>query len=142
MDRKEAMILQHFYWPDIIDAVHKELNNCDTYQRKKWSNKKYGKLLAKLAEEILWNKLCVDIIGPYVIKRKFKKETLHIKVVTNIGPVTGWFEVVRYDNKISINIANLVETTWLSRYLIPIEITYDQEKGFIGYKFIKPLIET
>ena len=45
-----------------------------------------------------------------------------------INPVTGWFEVVQYDDKTAINIANLVETTWMSRYPRPIEITYDQGK--------------
>ena len=37
--------------------------------------------------------------------------------------------------------ANLVETTWLSRYPQPIEITYDQGKEFIGHEFRKFLIE-
>ena len=37
-----------------------------------------------------------------------------------INPVTGWFEVVLYDDKRAIIIANLVETTWLSRYPRPI----------------------
>ena len=59
-----------------------------------------------------------------------------------IDPVTGWFEVIRYDYKIAITIANLGETAWLSRYPRPIEITYDQGKEFIGHKFRKYLIET
>ena len=58
-----------------------------------------------------------------------------------IDPVTGWLGVVRYDDKIVITIANLVETTWLSRYPRPIKITYDQGKEFIGHEFIKSLIE-
>ena len=45
-----------------------------------------------------------------------------------IYPVTGWFEVVLYDDKRAITIANLVETSWLSIYPRPIEITYDQGK--------------
>ena len=45
-----------------------------------------------------------------------------------IDPVTGWFEVVRYYDKILITVKNLVETTWLSRYPRPIEIKYDQGK--------------
>ena len=45
-----------------------------------------------------------------------------------IDPVTGWLEVVRYDDKIVITIANLVETMWLSRYPRPIKVTYDQGK--------------
>ena len=58
-----------------------------------------------------------------------------------IDPVTGWFEIAQYEYKRAISIANLVETTWLSRYPRPIEITYDQGKEFIGYEFIKYLIE-
>ena len=73
MYRMEAMICQHFYWPNIRHAVRTEVSNCDTFQRTKQSNKKYGKLPAKLAEKIPWNKICVDLIGPYVIQRKVKR---------------------------------------------------------------------
>ena len=45
-----------------------------------------------------------------------------------IDPVTGWFEVVQYDDKRAITIANLVETMGLSIYSRPIEIMYDQGK--------------
>ena len=58
-----------------------------------------------------------------------------------IDPVTGWFVIVQYDDREAITIANLVETTWLSRYPIPIEIMYDQGKEFIGHEFRKSLIE-
>ena len=56
MDRMEEMIHQHYYCPDIRDVVRKYLTNCDTCQHTKQSNKKYGKLPAKLAEEIPQNK--------------------------------------------------------------------------------------
>ena len=45
-----------------------------------------------------------------------------------IDPVTGWFEITKYDNKGAIYIADLVENLWLTRYTISIEITHDQEK--------------
>ena len=73
MDITEAMLFQHLYWPGIRYSVRKEVTNCDAYQRKKLSNKKYSKLPDKLAEEILWNKICVDIIGPYGIRHNIKK---------------------------------------------------------------------
>ena len=76
----------------------------------------FVKLPAKLSEEIPCNKLCVDIIGPSAIRRQGKKENLHLKAVAVIDPVTGWFEIVQYDDKRAITIANLVETKWLSRY--------------------------
>ena len=31
MDRTEAMIRQHLYWPKIRDAVHKEVIHCDIF---------------------------------------------------------------------------------------------------------------
>ena len=128
MDRTEAMICQHVYWPDIRNYVRTEVSNCETCQHTKLSNKKYGKLPAKLAEEIPWNKICVDIIGTYDIRRKGKKENLHLKAVTVLDTLTGCFEVVRYDDQRAITIVNLVETTWLSGYPRPVELTYDQVK--------------
>ena len=58
-----------------------------------------------------------------------------------INPVMGQFEVTQYNDKIAISITNLVETTRLSRYPRPIEITYDQGSELIGHEFIKYLIE-
>ena len=40
-----------------------------------------------------------------------------------------------------ISLANLFETVWLYIYPRPMEITYDQGLEFIGYEFIKYLIE-
>ena len=59
-----------------------------------------------------------------------------------IDPVTGWFEIEKYEDKRAISIANLVETMWLYRYPRAIEITYDKVKGFISHDFRKSLIET
>ena len=58
-----------------------------------------------------------------------------------IYPVTGWFEITQYDEKIAISIANLVYTTWLTRYPRPMEIIYYQGSEFIGHDLIKYLIE-
>ena len=134
MVRNEAMSIQHVYWPDIIYTVCKDITNCDTCQCTKLPNKEYGKLPAKLAEEIPQNKLFVDLIWPYVIWQKCKKENLHLKSVAIIDIVTWWFEIEHYEDKRVISITNLVGTMWMSRYPRPIEITYYQEKGFIGHE--------
>jgi len=39
-------------------------------KEQKKSNKQYGYLPEKEAEAIPWEKLCVDLIGPYSIKNK------------------------------------------------------------------------
>ena len=81
-------------------------------------------------------------IKPYAIMIKVKKENVYPKAITMIDIITGRFEIVHYDDKRAIAIANLVETMWLSRYPIPIEITYDQGSEFIGLDIRKSLIET
>ena len=78
-------------------------------------NDKCGKIPAKIAEERPWNKLFVDLIVPYKIHRK-GKETLILKSVTVIDPITRWFEVTQNNNKKLMTIADLVETMWLVRY--------------------------
>ena len=141
MDITEAMICQHLYCPGNRNVVWKEITNCDTCQFTKKTKIKYSKLPAKEAEEIPWNKLCVNIIGPCVIIIKLHKEKLNLKAVTMIDPVTGWFKIMQYDDKRAISITNLVENTWLPRYPRPMEITCVQGSEFIGHEFRKYLIE-
>ena len=57
---KETMIHYYVYWYGIINTAQIEVTNCFTYQRTK--GQKYGKLTDKIAEEIPWNKLLVDLI--------------------------------------------------------------------------------
>ena len=135
------MICQHFYWPKIRDAVCKGVINYDNFQLTNRSNIIYGKLPAKLYAAIPWNKTRVDLIGTYVISKKGRKKIINLKTVKIIDPVTGCTEEAQNDDKRSISIAKLVETTWLSIYPRPIEIMYDQGLEFIGHKFRKYLIE-
>ena len=46
--------------------------------------------------------------------KKGQERKLTRKAVTMIDTVTGWFEIVQYEYKIAISIANLVKTTCLS----------------------------
>ena len=102
---------------------------------------KKNQLSARFDDEISGNEICVDLVVPYVIRRKGKKENLHLKAVNIIDNVTGWFEIAQYNDKKVISIANLVEITCVSRYSRPIELKYDQGSELIGHKFRKPLIE-
>ena len=95
---------------------------------------------ANIAEGIPRNKLCVGIIGPYVIIRKGKKENLNLKDANIIDTVTMWFLITEYNDKIVITITNLVETVWLKKYPWTTETIYDQRSEFIGHEFIKYLI--
>ena len=55
-----------------------------------------------------------------------KKEKLNLKAVKMIDHIIGQFKITQYNYKRVISFANLVENKWLSRYPIPMEITYDQ----------------
>ena len=88
MDRTEATIRKKLYWPDIRNDVRMEVTNCDTCKHTKPPHKKYSRLPAKLAEVKPRNKLCVELIVSYGIRRKVKKKNLHLKSVTMIDSVT------------------------------------------------------
>ena len=78
--------------------------------------------------------MCIDLIGPYTIRRKGQAD-LNTKCVTMIDPATGWFEIHEYDDKRAITVANIAEQEWFSRYPWPTQVTYDRGSEFIGHEF-------
>ena len=129
--RTEQSLKQHFYWPNLRQEVHRQVKKCHICQTNKRHKTKYGHLPAKEAEADPWDKLCVNLIGPYTIKRK-AKTPLTLWCVTMIDPATGWFEVKQIKDKQAITVANVVEQTWLCRYPWPTQINYDQGTEFMA----------
>jgi hypothetical protein len=70
--RTEETIAQHLYWPNIRKTVLQHVKACPRCQLAKGKKRKYGHLPAKdpTSESQPWQKLCVDTIGPYQIRRK------------------------------------------------------------------------
>ena len=134
INRTEERIGQHLWWPKMRDQITSFVKACPVCQRSKRKHKKYGTLPPKEAEATPWDKLCVDLIGPYKIRRK-GKEDLVCKCVTMIDPATGWFEIHQYDDKRSITVANIVEQEWFNRYPWPTQVTFDRGSEFIGQDF-------
>ena len=135
-DRTELTISQHFYWKGMCKQIKQFCKKCPTCQMSKRQRKKYGKLPAKEAEAIPWQKLCVDLIGPYNIKVKGKRNK-HEKpktlwCVTMVDPATSWFKMKQIESKDSFTVATVVEQTWLSRYPWPQLVTYDKGTEFMG----------
>lgn len=134
INRTEESISQHLFWPKMRDQITSHVHACPTCQKNKRHTKKFGWLPPKEAEITPWDKICIDLIGPYKIRRKGKKDLI-CKCVTMIDPATGWFEIHQYDDKQSITVANIVEQEWFSRYPWPTQITYDRGSEFIGKDF-------
>ncbi len=140
INRTEETISQHLYWPKMRDQITKYVQACPTCQKNKRKVKKYGWLPPKDAEAEPWDKMCIDLIGPYKIRRK-GQDDLICRCVTMIDPATGWFEIHEYDDKRSITVANIAEQEWFCRYPWPTQVTFDRGSEFIGKDFQKMIKE-
>jgi len=95
----ELTIKHHFTWTNMCKDVHKVFSRCNTCLLTKRNNKRsYGLLPEKEAESEPWEKICIDLIGPYPIPTKGYKKTkdpkpLQLWAVTMIDPATGWIEI-------------------------------------------------
>jgi transposase InsO family protein len=134
INRTEETISQHLFWPKMRDQITAYVQTCPSCQRNKRKVKKYGWLPPKEAEASPWDKMCIDLIGPYTIRRKGKTDLI-CKYVTMIDSATGWFEIHQYNDKRSIRVADIAEQEWFSRYPWPTQITYDRGSEFIGKDF-------
>ena len=127
----EMTLRQHFTWPTLTADVTRIVGKCNTCQLTKKNKRKIGHLPPKKAECDPWEVLCVDLIGPYNIKCRGKKElTLHC--MTMIDPATGWFEIIEIPSKRADELSNLLEQTWLCRYPWPQKVICDRGREFMA----------
>jgi len=140
INRTELTLKQHFTFKNLRETVLKICSTCPTCQKTKKTPQQYGHLPEKEAEATPWEKLCVDLIGPYHIKNKTNNQILRLWCVTMIDPATGWFEIRELKDKEAITVANLVEQTWLTRYPWPTELVFDRGTEFMG-QFAKMIEE-
>jgi hypothetical protein len=95
-----------------------DISTCAICQTQKKQSKKYRLLPEKDTEAMPWDRLCIDLIGPYEIKSNEKGCKIPpLKAITMIDVATGWFEIKQYNNKKSITVTNIVEQEWLTHYL-------------------------
>ena len=134
-------------------TVHEICAKCKTCQFLKRKNKQYRKLPPKEVETIPWDTLCVDLIGKYQFtpkgggkkfqivpkgdEKKYKMTTksgrfVYLQAVTMIDLVTGWIEIRTVPSAPADLVANQVELTWLSHYLLPNEVLVDRKNEFLA----------
>jgi len=90
--RLEETLKQEMYWTDMQSSIRQFVKQCKSCQINKHSKHSYGKLPPKLVLKILWEALCVDLIGPYTIKGK-DGSVIDFMCLTMIDPVSSWFEI-------------------------------------------------
>ena len=64
--RTELTLGQHFTWRGMRKTVEDVCGKCQACQLQKPKLKRLGHLPPKLPEEIPWERLCIDLIGPYL----------------------------------------------------------------------------
>ena len=127
--RTEATIRQTMTWPGLTKQVKDYCSSCPQCQLGKKSRKSYGLLPAKNnADVIPWQRVNVDLIGPYTVKTPTGTHTL--RAMTMIDPATRWFEVVAINTPSSEQCMEAFDNTWLCRYPRPQYIGYDNGSEF------------
>ena len=92
MNRTDETISQHLWWPKMREQIMNYVRACCSCQFNKHKHKHYGHLPPKEAGAQIWDKMCIDLIGPYKIWGKGQPD-LVCKCVTMIDPPSGWFEI-------------------------------------------------
>jgi hypothetical protein len=118
-ERTKATIAETYWWPEMDKQIKNVCKTCDICQRCKNHGTKYGELPAKTAESNPWERVCVDLIGPYTfsqIDKDGKKIEMKLSCLTAIDPVSGWFEIKELPNKTAFAVASAFESIWLTRY--------------------------
>ena len=131
--RTEMTIKQHFWWRGLTTTVRNVCSKCVTCQTtKRTHNSKYGQLPAKEAEAEPWDKLCVDLIGPYKFKQPNSKKDVDLWCATMIDPATGWIEIAEIPDKRADTVADVIERTWFNRYPWPTQVVMDRGSEFMA----------
>ncbi len=149
--RLEETMKATMYWKGMRSTIRSLTKSCRSCQVNKKRHLKYGHLPSKIIITIPWWALCVDLIGPYTSKGK-DGTVIDFMALTMIDPATSWFKIVELPllhrvKSITVNgkessiiedifdktsecITQLVNKTWLSRYLRCRYIIYNNGSEF------------
>jgi hypothetical protein len=79
-------------WKDMHTTIRSLTKSCKSCQVNSRRSQKYGHLPPKIVYTIPWEYLCVDLIGPYILKGKDNLQ-IDFMALTMIDPASSWFEI-------------------------------------------------
>jgi hypothetical protein len=130
--RTELTMGQHFTWKGMRKTVQDVCKKCGSCQLSKPKLQKLGHLPEKEPEMVPWDRVCIDLIGPYKIGSKEKDNHAVLHCLTMIDPATGWFEITEIPAKTADVVMNIFEQEWLTRYPYPVEVVMDRGTEFMA----------
>ena len=122
---------QHFKHPKMLEMVKKLTSTCDSCQKNKRSTIEYGKLPPRIAGDVPWSDIAVDLIGPWKIRDQNGMDH-SFRALTIIDQVTNYCEIIRLDNKTAEHVSTQFENNWLARYPRPNTVIMDPGSEFKG----------
>jgi transposase InsO family protein len=130
--RLEKTLSKLCTWPNMARDIQAYTKTCRKCQLCKTNSKKYGQMPTKEAEPpIPWNRVNVDLIGPYEVKLKgTRNKKIQLRAMTMIDPTTGWFEVKEIDAPTADCCQRAMDDTWFNRYPKPEYIGFDNGREF------------
>eukprot|EP00957_Ditylum_brightwellii_P047846 3634241-Ditylum_brightwellii.AAC.1 len=93
----------------------------------------YGELPPRFASLLPWNKVAVDLIGPWNLK--VGGQDVEFNALTCIDPVTNLVGMICIDNKTAEHVAQQFENMWLAQYPCPGKCIHNSSGKFIGAAF-------
>ncbi len=92
LTRLEEMMNTVMYWKGMHTTIRSLTKSCRSCQINKRRSQKYGHLPPKTVETNPWECLCVDLIGPYILKGKDSLQ-IDFMSLTMINPASSWFKI-------------------------------------------------
>ena len=115
----------HFYHPQLLAEVRKQVATCDLCQRMKRGSRQYGLLASCDARSSPWSEVATDCIGPWNIELRGGWDST-IRALTTIDVTTNLFEIEPITTQTSAECACAFENGWLSCYPWPMRVIHDQ----------------
>ena len=106
----------HFYHPNLLAEVRRQVSRCDICQCMKRGSRQYGLLVPHKAESAPWSDVATDCIGPWIIELHGGHDySLH--ALTTIDVTTNLLEIEPIVTQTTTECAQALENGWLSRHL-------------------------
>ena len=132
--RLQENLCFHFYHPQLLSEVRKQVSSCDLCQRMKRGSRQYGLLASRDARSSPWSEVATDCIGPWTVELRGGR-AYTIRALTTIDVTTNLLEIEPLTTQMSAECARAFENGWLSRYPRPLRIIHDQGTEFMGAPF-------
>eukprot|EP00977_Amphora_coffeiformis_P021539 scaffold9447_cov94-Amphora_coffeaeformis.AAC.1 len=132
-DRLARAVLTHFYCPRYKEYASHFVSRCLVCQTAKLPGPGISELPPKNITNNPWDEVAVDLVGPWTFK--VNGQTFTFFALTCVDTLTAFSDIIRINNKESVNIAAQFEMEWLSRYPRPLRCIHDQGTEFTGAPF-------